>query len=116
MIQKTDLAGSFTLPGTSMTLNRMGYGAMQLAGPEVFGPPRDVDAAIAVLREGPEAQPRELWPKLLHHRYSGRLGPALSATADREPRWLRGLQPVRCLRVRIPPCCRLLYWLYFQMQ
>jgi pyridoxine 4-dehydrogenase len=51
MIQKTELAGSFTLPGTSMNLNRMGYGAMQLAGPEVWGPPRDVDAAIAVLRE-----------------------------------------------------------------
>ena len=53
--QKTDLAGSFTLPGTAMTLNRMGYGAMQLAGPEVFGPPRDVDAAIAVLREAVES-------------------------------------------------------------
>jgi pyridoxine 4-dehydrogenase len=51
MMQKTGLAGSFTLPGTSMTLKRMGYGAMQLAGPEVWGPPRDVDAAIAVLRE-----------------------------------------------------------------
>ena len=51
MFQQTDLAGSFTLPGTSMTLNRMGYGAMQLAGPHVWGPPRDVDAAIAVLRE-----------------------------------------------------------------
>jgi len=51
MIQKTDLAGSLTLPGTSMTLNRMGYGAMQLAGPGVWGPPRDVDTAIAVLRE-----------------------------------------------------------------
>jgi len=49
--QKTDPAGSFTLPGTSMTLNRMGYGAMQLAGPQVWGPPRDVEAAIAVLRE-----------------------------------------------------------------
>ena len=47
----TKLGGTFTLPGTSMTLNRMGYGAMQLAGPQVFGPPRDVDAAIAVLRE-----------------------------------------------------------------
>jgi pyridoxine 4-dehydrogenase len=45
------LGGSFTLPNTSMTLNRMGYGAMQLAGPQVFGPPRDVDVAIAVLRE-----------------------------------------------------------------
>jgi aryl-alcohol dehydrogenase-like predicted oxidoreductase len=43
--------GSFTLPGTSMMLNRMGYGAMQLAGPQVWGPPRDVDGAIAVLRE-----------------------------------------------------------------
>ncbi len=42
---------TFTLPGTSMTVNRMGYGAMQLAGPGVFGPPRDVDTAIAVLRE-----------------------------------------------------------------
>jgi aryl-alcohol dehydrogenase-like predicted oxidoreductase len=51
MLQQTDLAGSFTLPGTSMTVNRMGYGAMQLAGPQVWGPPRDVDAAIAVLRE-----------------------------------------------------------------
>jgi aryl-alcohol dehydrogenase-like predicted oxidoreductase len=34
-----------------MSLNRMGYGAMQLAGPQVWGPPRDVDGAIAVLRE-----------------------------------------------------------------
>jgi pyridoxine 4-dehydrogenase len=51
MIQGTDLAPSFTLPGTSLTLNRMGYGAMQLAGPHVFGPPRDTDEAIAVLRE-----------------------------------------------------------------
>src|SRR6185295_15250730 len=42
---------SFTLPGTQTTLNRMGYGAMQLSGPGVYGPPRDVDAAIAVLRE-----------------------------------------------------------------
>ena len=45
------MGGTFTLPNTSMTLNRMGYGAMQLAGPQVFGPPRDMDAAITVLRE-----------------------------------------------------------------
>jgi len=51
MIEQTELAGRFTLPGTSMTVNRMGYGAMQLAGPGVFGPPRDVNAAIAVLRK-----------------------------------------------------------------
>jgi aryl-alcohol dehydrogenase-like predicted oxidoreductase len=46
-----NLGGIFTLPGTSITLNRVGYGAMQLAGPGVFGPPRDLNAAIAVLRE-----------------------------------------------------------------
>lgn len=55
MTEQTDLAGRFTLPGTSLTLNRMGYGAMQLAGRDgdklVWGPPRDVDEAIALLRE-----------------------------------------------------------------
>jgi aryl-alcohol dehydrogenase-like predicted oxidoreductase len=42
---------TFQLPGTSIHLNRMGYGAMQLAGPGVWGPPRDPEAAMAVLRE-----------------------------------------------------------------
>jgi aryl-alcohol dehydrogenase-like predicted oxidoreductase len=51
MTKQSDLGGSFTLPKTSITVNRMGYGAMQLAGPQVFGPPRDVDAAVSVLRE-----------------------------------------------------------------
>ena len=51
MTKQTDTAGGFTLPGTSIRLNRTGYGAMQLAGPQVWGPPRDMDAAIAVLRE-----------------------------------------------------------------
>jgi len=55
MIEQADLAGSFTLPGTSLTVNRMGYGAMQLAGSHVFGPPRDTDEAIAVLREAVES-------------------------------------------------------------
>ena len=55
MIEEKDLAGSFILPGNSMTLNRMGYGAMQLAGPGVWGPPRDVNTAIAVLREAVES-------------------------------------------------------------
>jgi pyridoxine 4-dehydrogenase len=55
MTKQMELSGTFTLPGTSMTVNRMGYGAMQLAGPQVWGPPRDVEAAIAVLREAVEA-------------------------------------------------------------
>jgi pyridoxine 4-dehydrogenase len=44
-----DQSGTFTLGGRAV--KRLGYGAMQLAGPGVFGPPRDRDAAIAVLRE-----------------------------------------------------------------
>src|SRR5579863_10270921 len=36
---------------SDLTVTRMGYGAMQLAGPGVFGPPKDRDEAIAVLRE-----------------------------------------------------------------
>ena len=49
------MSQSFTFAGTSLTVNRMGYGAMQLAGSEgdkrVWGPPRDIPGAIAVLRE-----------------------------------------------------------------
>jgi aryl-alcohol dehydrogenase-like predicted oxidoreductase len=45
----TDLGGTYRLG--DRTAHRMGYGAMQLAGPHVFGPPRDRDQAIAVLRE-----------------------------------------------------------------
>jgi pyridoxine 4-dehydrogenase len=51
MSQPTNLGGSFPLSATFITLHRMGYGAMQLAGPHVFGPPRDRNAAVAVLRE-----------------------------------------------------------------
>jgi pyridoxine 4-dehydrogenase len=50
-MDETTLGGRFTFPGTSLTVRRIGYGAMQLAGPGVFGPPRDPDAAVAVLRE-----------------------------------------------------------------
>jgi len=52
---ETKLGGKFTFPGTSLAVHRMGYGAMQLAGPGVFGPPRAPDAAVAVLREAVEA-------------------------------------------------------------
>lgn len=55
MVQPAGAAGKFTFPGSSLTVHRMGYGAMQLAGREgkklVWGPPRDVDGAIRVLRE-----------------------------------------------------------------
>jgi pyridoxine 4-dehydrogenase len=48
-MSSTHLSGTFTL-GTH-TVKRLGYGAMQLAGPGVFGPPKDPETAIAVLRE-----------------------------------------------------------------
>ena len=55
MMRPTSLGGSFTLGKSSLTVNRMGYGAMQLAGPQVWGPPRDPDGAVRVLREALEA-------------------------------------------------------------
>jgi pyridoxine 4-dehydrogenase len=45
--------GTLTL-ADDLTLSRMGYGAMQLAGPHVFGPPKDRNEAVAVLREAVE--------------------------------------------------------------
>src|SRR6202043_3465797 len=50
-MSEATLGGRFTFPGTSLTVHRIGYGAMQLAGPGVWGPPRDSDGAVAVLRE-----------------------------------------------------------------
>ncbi|MEH0929699.1 oxidoreductase [Micromonospora sp. CPCC 205558] len=46
-----NLPGGALTPANGLTLSRMGYGAMQLAGPGVFGPPRDREQALAVLRE-----------------------------------------------------------------
>lgn len=51
MSPSTDLGGVFTPAGTSLALNRVGYGAMQLTGPMAFGPPRDRQAALTVVRE-----------------------------------------------------------------
>ena len=47
-MSQIDRSGTFTLG--SRTVRRLGYGAMQLAGPHVFGPPKDPEAARAVLR------------------------------------------------------------------
>jgi pyridoxine 4-dehydrogenase len=55
MTKQINLGGSFTFANGSLTVNRMGYGAMQLAGPQVWGPPRDPGEAVRVLREAIEA-------------------------------------------------------------
>ena len=51
MTKQSKLGGTFNFPGTTLTVHRVGYGSMQLAGPHVFGPPRDRPEAIAVLHE-----------------------------------------------------------------
>ena len=55
MTKREKLGGTFTFPDTELTVNRVGYGAMQLAGKDgkkmVWGPPKDVPEAMAVLRE-----------------------------------------------------------------
>ncbi|GIH15677.1 oxidoreductase [Rugosimonospora africana] len=48
------ISGGVLRLANDLTVNRMGYGAMQLAGPNVFGPPKDRDQALAVLREAVE--------------------------------------------------------------
>jgi pyridoxine 4-dehydrogenase len=55
MTTQTNLGGTFTFATTTMTVRRVGYGAMQLAGPQVWGPPRDPEEAVRVLREAFDA-------------------------------------------------------------
>jgi len=50
-MSQAHLGGRFTFPGTSLTVKRIGYGAMRLSGPGIWGPPTDPVAAVAVLRE-----------------------------------------------------------------
>jgi pyridoxine 4-dehydrogenase len=54
MVTSNALGGSFTM-AEDLTVARMGYGAMQLAGPRVWGPPKDRDEAVAVLRTAVKA-------------------------------------------------------------
>src|ERR1700733_8557546 len=55
MTTQTNPGGTFTFADTFMTVHRMGYGAMQLAGPQVWGPPRDSEEAVRILREAIDA-------------------------------------------------------------
>ncbi len=50
-----NLGGTFAFSGSSKTVHHLGYGAMQLAGPNVLGPPKDMEAALQVLRNAVEA-------------------------------------------------------------
>jgi aryl-alcohol dehydrogenase-like predicted oxidoreductase len=76
MAADTRPGGTFTMGG-DLTVTRMGYGAMQLAGPHVFGPPADLDAAVAVLREAVELG-------ITHIDTSGYYGPRVTNQIIRE--------------------------------
>jgi pyridoxine 4-dehydrogenase len=54
-MNESKLGGRFAFAGTSLSVHRVGYGAMQLAGRGAFGPPKDRQHAVAVLREAIEA-------------------------------------------------------------
>ena len=103
-----NLGGTFTLPGTSITVNRIGYGAMQLAGPHVFGPPADHDGAIAVLREvvkfginhidtsdfyGPHVTNQLIKEALHPYPEQLRIVTKVGARRDAEGNWPRALAP-----------------------
>ena len=76
MAADTRPGGTFTMGG-DLTVTRMGYGAMQLAGPGVFGPPADRDAAVAVLCEAVELG-------ITHIDTSGYYGPRVTNQIIRE--------------------------------
>ncbi len=105
---------STTLPGgifklaDDLTVTRMGYGAMQLAGPHVFGPPADRDGAIAVLREvvrlginhidtsdfyGPHVTNQLIKEALHPYPEQLRIVTKVGARRDAEGNWPRALAP-----------------------
>jgi pyridoxine 4-dehydrogenase len=107
-LNTANLGGTFTFPGTSITLNRIGYGAMQLAGPHVFGPPADHDGAIAVLREvvklginhidtsdfyGPHVTNQLIREALHPYPEQLRIVTKVGALRDAEGNWPRALAP-----------------------
>jgi pyridoxine 4-dehydrogenase len=55
MAEQSKLGGTYAFPSATQHVHRVGYGAMQLAGPHVWGPPKDRNAAIAVLHAAIEA-------------------------------------------------------------
>ena len=99
--------GTYTL-APDLTLTRMGYGTMQLAGPHVFGPPVDRDAAIAVLREavglgithvdtsdyyGPHVTNDLIKEALFPYPENLRIATKVGALRDAQGGWLTALAP-----------------------
>src|ERR1700720_2620129 len=104
---ETPPGGTFTL-ADDLILTRMGYGAMQLAGPHVFGPPADHDGALAVLREvvklginhidtsdfyGPRVTNQLIKEALHPYPEQLRIVTKVGARRDAEGNWPRALAP-----------------------
>jgi len=104
----TSLPGGTFQLADHLTLTRMGYGAMQLAGPHVFGPPADHDGAIAVLREvvrlgvnhidtsdfyGPHVTNQLIKEALHPYPEQLRIVTKVGARRDAEGNWPRALAP-----------------------
>jgi pyridoxine 4-dehydrogenase len=81
----TSPGGTLTL-AEDLTLSRLGYGAMQLAGPGVFGPPKDRDGAIAVLREAVALG-------ITHSDTSDYYGPTVVNEIIKDAPWIMTLDP-----------------------
>jgi aryl-alcohol dehydrogenase-like predicted oxidoreductase len=105
-------AGTFTM-AEDLTVTRMGYGAMQLAGPHVFGPPADRDAAVAVLREavalgithidtsdfyGPHVTNQIIKEALHPYPDSLHIVTKVGALRDADGGWPQALAPGQCAR------------------
>jgi aryl-alcohol dehydrogenase-like predicted oxidoreductase len=107
MMSTTLPGGAFNL-ADDLTVTRMGYGAMQLAGPHVFGPPADHDGAVAVLREvvrlginhidtsdfyGPHVTNQLIKEALHPYPEQLRIVTKVGALRDAEGNWPRALAP-----------------------
>ena len=106
--QPTTLPGGTFKLADDLTVTRMGYGAMQLAGPHVFGPPADHDGAVAVLREvvrlginhidtsdfyGPHVTNQLIKEALHPYPEQLRIVTKVGARRDAEGNWPRALAP-----------------------
>src|SRR6266700_7669233 len=107
-VKSTALPGGTFKLADDLIVTRMGYGAMQLAGPHVFGPPKDHDGAIAVLREvirlginhidtsdfyGPHITNQLIKEALHPYPEQLRIVTKVGARRDAQGNWLKALAP-----------------------
>ena len=117
-MKSTALPGGTFKLADDLVLTRMGYGAMQLAGPHVFGPPADHDGALAVLREvvrlginhidtsdfyGPHITNQLIKEALHPYPEQLRIVTKVGARRDAKGNWLKALAPDELRRAVLVP-------------